>query len=102
MNQRNLLLIATVLAAIQWPPHLSAQTQGEQDLMEDPCKAEPRTEQDSQADQDRDLAEKLDRCNGVLKPPPDEDQEIEKPPPETGRTPVVPPSELPEQQPEPD
>jgi hypothetical protein len=56
-----------------------------------------KPEKDAQAERDEYLAEKLDRCNGVLRPPPTEDQEIEEPSPDTGTTPIVPPGELPEQ-----
>lgn len=44
------------------------------------------------------LSKKLDDCNGVLKPPPTGDSEIAEPPPEGGRTPVIRPEDLPQQQ----
>jgi hypothetical protein len=53
-------------------------------------------------EREKNLAEELDRCNGVLRPPPTEDEEIEEPPPNTGTTPIIPPDELPDQQPDPE
>jgi hypothetical protein len=80
-----------------------AQTPNDSDATSgDPCVAEPRLEQDVPTANDQELTAKLDRWNGVLKPPPTEDQEIEAQPPEIGKTPVIPPSALPEQQPAPE
>jgi hypothetical protein len=44
------------------------------------------------------LTEKLDPCNGVLKPPPVGDQELTLPPPDTGEMRVIRPRDLPGQQ----
>ena len=41
------------------------------------------------------LTEKLDDCNGVLKPPAVGDSEIVEPAPQTGQMPVITPNELP-------
>ena len=50
-------------------------------------------------DEDESLTEKLDPCNGVLKPPAVGDQEMTTPPPNEGETPIIRPGELPEQPP---
>jgi hypothetical protein len=50
------------------------------------------------ADANGALTEKLDDCDGVLKPPTVGDTEIVEPAPDVGRTPVIRPDELPEQQ----
>jgi hypothetical protein len=44
------------------------------------------------------LTEKLDDCDGVLKPPTVGDTEMVEPALDVGRTPVIRPDELPEQQ----
>ena len=44
------------------------------------------------------LTEKLDDCDGVLKPPTVGDTEMVEPAPDVGRTPVIRPDEVPEQQ----
>lgn len=94
-------LPVSVVFALQAIAVANAQTPNESGAtVGDPCLAEPKHNQDTLTDNDQELTEKLDRCNGVLKPPPAEDQEIEAQPPETGKTPVIPPGELPEQQPE--
>lgn len=41
------------------------------------------------------LTEKLDNCNGVLKPPAVGDGEIVEPAPQTGQMPVITPNDLP-------
>nr|WP_234939226.1 hypothetical protein [Sinorhizobium kostiense] len=48
--------------------------------------------------QQRAFAEKLDECNGVLKPPRVGDTEIVEPAPDLGKTRVIRPGELPPQQ----
>ena len=93
------LILAVCLAALQ-SPATRAQPENEQPPRQaDPCETLPEAERDTQSGAEQELAEKLDRCNGVLKPPPTADQEIEEPPPDTGTTPVIPPSELPPDQP---
>jgi hypothetical protein len=77
-----------------------AQSDSQPPVPSDPCKAEPRNNQKPQPETKDQLTEKLDRCNDVLKPPPNGDKEIEMPPPDTGNTPVIPPGQLPDQQPE--
>jgi hypothetical protein len=71
------------------------------------CRAEPQT--DTQGQQNNtdsngqsassSLTEKLDPCDGVLKPPAIGDQEMTRLPPATGEMPVIKPRDLPEQQP---
>jgi hypothetical protein len=46
-----------------------------------------------------DLSQKLDPCNGVLKPPPTGDTEMTEPAPNEGKTPVIKPGEVPPQPP---
>jgi hypothetical protein len=48
------------------------------------------------------LTEKLEACDGVLKPPAVGDQELTKPPPDTGEMLIIRPHELPEQQSKPE
>jgi hypothetical protein len=43
------------------------------------------------------FGDKLDACNGVLKPPRVGDSELVEPTPDVGKTPVIRPGELPEQ-----
>ena len=44
------------------------------------------------------LSDKLDPCDGVLKPPPTGDREMAQPPPSTGEMPIIKPGDLPPQQ----
>nr|WP_018237937.1 hypothetical protein [Ensifer sp. BR816] len=57
------------------------------------CRVAP----DGDADQGT-LTQKLDECDGVLKPPSVGDTEMVEPAPDVGRTPVIRPGELPRQQ----
>ena len=97
------VVLAVFLAALQLPAARAQSENEQQPPPADPCETLPEAERDAQGNSqpgtDQELAEKLDRCNGVLKPPPTADQEIEEPPPDTGTTPVIPPSELPPDQP---
>ena len=73
--------------------------------MPDKCQLAPQTDsQATKSDQSsqsrsRSLTEKLDPCDGVLKPPDTGDEQIAMPPPATGEMPVVEPNEVPEQPP---
>lgn len=76
---------------------------------EDPCRAEPEDAEprDGESEETRrareeELAERLDRCNGVLTPPDIGEREMVEPPPDIGRTPVIRPDDLPGQQPGPE
>jgi hypothetical protein len=44
------------------------------------------------------LSNRLDPCDGVLKPPPTGDSEMAQPPPSTGEMPIIKPGDLPPQQ----
>ena len=72
---------------------------------QDPCIAgdsgEPGADRADATDESQTLTEKLDRCNGVLAPPPVGDTGLVEPAPDKGVTPVIPPSMLPEDQPPP-
>jgi hypothetical protein len=59
-------------------------------------KAQPDWERGA-TDDPKSLAEALDNCNGVLKPPRVGDGGISRPPPEKGETPVIRPGEIPQQ-----
>lgn len=57
------------------------------------------TDPDAGAGDTAALSDKLDKCAGVLKPPPTGETGMVEPAPDVGRTPVIPPEQLPEQQP---
>lgn len=46
-----------------------------------------------------DLTQKLDPCDGVLKPPPTGDAGMTAPPPDAGNTPIIKPGQVPQQPP---
>jgi hypothetical protein len=73
-----------------------------------PCQAEPDRNSNSGNDADQageqkppagDLTRKLEPCDGVLKPPPTGDSGMTEPAPNEGKTPVIKPGEVPQQQP---
>ncbi|OHV80973.1 hypothetical protein [Ensifer sp. LCM 4579] len=64
-------------------------------LSDDPKPSRCRVAPDTDA---RTLSEKLDDCNGVLKPPKVGDTELVEPAPDVGKTRVIRPGELPAQQ----
>ena len=73
------------------------------------CRATPQPEnQDRQKNKEvnpqdqQSLTEKLDPCNGVLKPPAVGDQEMTRPAPDVDNMPEVKPRDLPGQQPSPE
>jgi hypothetical protein len=82
-------------------PYAFPQSENGQPEMADPCRSEPRDGQSPEPETDQQLTEKLDRCGGVLKPPPNGDEDIEEQPPATGETPIIPPRRLPDQPPQP-
>jgi hypothetical protein len=71
------------------------------------CRATPQAESQDRRQKNEDirrqdqqpLTEKLDPCDGVLKPPPVGDQEMTRPAPNIGEMPEVKPRDLPGQQP---
>lgn len=64
------------------------------------CHVEPGQQPggQAQADGDQKLSDVLEKCRGVLRPPATGDGKIVEPPPDTGKTPVIPPDALPQQQ----
>ena len=60
------------------------------------CRAVPNQNGDTTAPGDDTT---LEDCKGVLTPPPTGDGDIAEPPPEGGKTPVITPPAMPEQQP---
>ncbi len=73
-----------------------------------PCQAEPDQNSNSgnnpkQAAEQKppagDLTQKLDPCDGVLKPPPTGDSGMTEPAPNQGNTPIIKPGEVPQQSP---
>jgi hypothetical protein len=97
-----------VLPDIQPAPD-DDQTTGSLSGEDDPCRAQPEENgaqagqkpdegDDQQAGDTAALSDKLDACNGVLKPPPTGESEMVQPAPDIGETPVIPPGQLPEQQ----
>jgi hypothetical protein len=94
------LLIAFCVMLLLAAP-AAAQSSPEEQLP-DECQAQPRSDGSGQGDSGQPsspdgLTEKLDPCNGVLRPPPVGDQEITEPPPDTGTTPIIPPGDVPPQ-----
>ncbi|WP_161939555.1 hypothetical protein [Paramesorhizobium deserti] len=63
------------------------------------CRAQPGDgrKDDKQGETREALAERLERCRSVLKPPPTGDTEADIPPPDVGKTPVIPPRAIPDQ-----
>lgn len=59
------------------------------------CQANPPASQDKRRGRDRTLSEKLDACNGVLRPPNTGDREMVRPAPDIGDTPVIRPDDPP-------
>lgn len=85
-------------------PLAVAQPAAESELTIDDCRLEVLDEENRPDDTpgrptDDTLTEALDPCDGVIEPPPVGDQELTISPPAGGETPVIPPSQLPEQQP---
>ncbi len=83
-------------------PPPAMQDQGEGGQTADPCAVDPgdatgeAPEDGANATADQSLTETLDECDGVLQPPAVGDPGLVEPAPDAGRTPVIPPSELPE------
>ena len=67
-----------------------------QEAAENPCEL-PRVDGSEPVDEQEPLGERLERCGGILEPPPVGDQEILGPAPDPapGTTPVIPPGEVP-------
>ena len=101
MGVRSICMAVCLVAASCEP----AFAQDAEPNMPDKCQVAPQTDsQPTQSDQSskspsRSLTEKLDPCDGVLKPPDTGDEQIAMPPPATGEMPVIKPNEVPEQPP---
>ncbi len=105
---RSLLLpLAAGACLLGWHAIASAQTQAPQaepGVTTQDCQAAPAPEGDAAQNPvppaaDDNLSTQLDKCNGVLQPPKTGDTQIQETPPAEGKTPVIPPGALPEQQP---
>lgn len=99
-----MLLVAFLsLAGLSCPVAAQSPENREEPRTADPCRAEPgdqaQKEKEGQSNDSQRTAEKLERCEGVLSPPPIGDREIVEPPADTGTTPVIPPGTVPEQPP---
>ena len=97
------LLAIPAVHAEQAPMAEAPPTSPDLSAREDPCEVAPHDEtttrnvDKSGADEsDTSLSETLDRCGGVLAPPPAGDTEFVAPPPDEGVTPIIPPSAVPE------
>ncbi|MCL6707639.1 hypothetical protein M8R20_11560 [Pseudomonas sp. R2.Fl] len=62
------------------------------------CQVEPDRPGAETTPGDEEFSGKLDDCNGVLEPPPVGDPDLVEPAPPVGRTPVIPPEQVPEQE----
>lgn len=82
------------------PPAMQDQTSPA--TADDPCAVDPGDEtgepQAGAGAPDQSLTETLDECNGVLQPPSVGDPGLVEPAPDAGRTPVIPPSALPDEE----
>jgi hypothetical protein len=100
MKRASIAAAAAIFIAIVPVSGACAQTAA--DPSAEKCRVQPPPTEDQgasgQAPQPP-LAETLDDCNGVLKPPAIDDGGMVQQPPAQGRTPVIPPPALPEQQP---
>jgi len=91
---RVVIFAATSLLAISVLVSAEALSQGADNATQsERCRAEPGIDRERQA-----LAQKLEECNGVLKPPRAGDPDLVEPAPNVGKTPVIRPDELPPQQ----
>ncbi|RCS25114.1 hypothetical protein DUT91_06720 [Phyllobacterium salinisoli] len=62
------------------------------------CRADPQAGQgNTKPETQESMAKRLERCKGVLKPPPTGDSQTDLPPPDTGKTPIIPPGAIPGQ-----
>ena len=97
---KNALLIAAFTLVATLPA--AAQSAGQpKDLQVQDCQAKPdandqQQKQKQEADTDQ-LSKQLGNCGGVLKPPPNGDQNATTPPPTGNDMPVIKPGEVPPQ-----
>ncbi len=93
MSLSRTVLFPAILTSMAFTASALAQTTGPETSGSDaPCRVAPGDGEDGS------LTETLDDCNGVLKPPAAGDPDIVEEAPDVGKTPVIPPSALPEQQ----
>lgn len=99
MNSRTLTLAAlfSLIGGGCLPIPQTIAQESEETSTEETCRAEPDSQNGDDPDSGQ-LTETLERCDGVLEPPRTGDSDTEAPAPDIGRTPVVPPGALPEQQ----
>ncbi len=75
------------------PPSVGAAQEGD----DDPCEL-PRVDGSEAAEEQEPIGERLERCGGVLEPPPavgDQDLLAPAPDPDPGTTPIIPPGDVP-------
>ena len=96
-------LMMGVLGALALAAPVAAQTDNQtNDQAPGPCQAEPQNGKQKPPANDgvnNSLADLLDPCNGVLRPPPTGDRGMAAPPPDQGKTPILKPGEVPAQPP---
>jgi hypothetical protein len=96
--------LCTVDLAVSTAQEPSVPPSGDQRPQLKDCRVAPKGQ--GEIDQGEDSAEHgtavLQRCKGVLEPPPTGDSEMVAPAPHVGTTPVIPPDSVPEQPPVPD
>ncbi len=95
-----LWLLASLLVV---GPGLTQENEREPTGRQEGCRAVPDDRQDGNGgdrdavDREEPLSQTLENCRGVLRPPPTGDGEMAEPPPDSGKTPVIRPDDLPEQ-----
>lgn len=100
MKALSILILAVACLGHAAPASAQTAPGAEPGVTREDCRAAPESGNDPAGQSPgTDLAAKLDRCNGVLQPPPTGDAEIREPAPDGGKTPVIPPGALPQQPP---
>ncbi|HWK66575.1 MAG TPA: hypothetical protein VNS34_16730 [Rhizobiaceae bacterium] len=100
-----MLIVLLSLVGSPYPGAAQTPDNGGQPNAVERCRAEPdgkaeeKKEKEGEPSNDQRSAEKLERCDGVLTPPPTGDRDIEEPPDDTGTTPIIPPEAVPQQPP---
>lgn len=96
---RSSLTWASMLAAwLAMETPVTAQEEETPPSRSQDCSTEPNQSDPETAPGDDELSSKLDDCNGVLEPPSTGDADIVEPAPSVGRTPVIRPEQIPEQE----
>ncbi|PTE07891.1 hypothetical protein [Mesorhizobium helmanticense] len=107
MKPLHILLVAGAFALPLATPAAAQtpdQTDNQAPFQSGRCQADPQNGQqkppvNNDGSNKNSLSDTLDRCNGVLQPPPTGDQGLAAPPPDEGKTPVIKPGEVPAQPP---